>query len=56
MFMYKQPGTGQVVGRHYCSHEVPPGWFQGRTTNLWNPSGQPVKVVDSCQGFCKVPL
>ena len=46
MFMYKEPGTGQVVDRHYCSHEVPTGWFEGRNTrvwciatNLWNPRG-----------------
>ena len=37
--------TDQAVGRHYCSHEVPPGWFEGENTrnlgiatNLWNRS------------------
>ena len=43
MFMYKQPGTGQVVGRHYCSHEVPPGWFEGRITQSLLHSNQPME-------------
>ena len=43
MFMYKQPGTGQVVGRLYCSHEAPPGWFEGRNTRSLVHSNQPVE-------------
>ena len=35
--------TGQVVGRHYCSHEVPPGWFERRNTQSLVHSNQPVE-------------
>ena len=35
--------TGQVVGRHYCSHEVPPGWLEGGATRSLVHSNQPVE-------------
>ena len=43
-------GTWQVLGRHYRSHEVPPGWFQGRNTRSLVHSNQPVESKQvTCQ-------
>ena len=35
--------TGQVVGRHYCSYEVPPGWLEGGATRSLVHSNQPAE-------------
>ena len=35
--------TGQVVGCRYCSHEVPPGWYEVKNTRSLVHSNQPLE-------------